>query len=62
VVNLTHNRLSGWLTTLVGCSNTRGVAFGTNGRFSVGSGWFEYLNDFVEPGSGNVFHFVDVFH
>ncbi len=62
VVNLTHNRLSGWLTALIGCGDTRGVVFGSNGKLTAGSGWFDYLNDFIEPGSGNVFHFVDVFH
>jgi ADP-heptose:LPS heptosyltransferase len=62
VVNLTHNRLSGWLTALIGCPNTRGVVFGANGKFSIGSGWFEYLNDFTNPTNDNVFHFVDVFH
>ncbi|MDZ4678110.1 MAG: glycosyltransferase family 9 protein [Oligoflexia bacterium] len=62
VVNLTHNRLSGWMTALIACPNTRGVVFGVNGKFSVGSGWFEYLNDFTDPSSDNVFHFVDVFH
>jgi ADP-heptose:LPS heptosyltransferase len=62
VINLTHNRLSGWLTALIGCTDTKGVMFGNQGKFSVGSEWFDYLNDFVSEGRANVFHFVDVFH
>ena len=62
VINLTHNRLSGWLTTLVGCKETQGVVFNSDGRFSLGSRWFEYLNDHTEADQENVFHFVDVFH
>jgi len=62
VINLTHNRLSGWLTALVGCKNTQGVVYNSEGRFSVGSRWFEYLNDNTAPSLNNVFHFVDVFH
>lgn len=63
VINLTHNRLSGWLTALVGCEKTQGVVFGADGKFSVGSGWFEYLNDFGgATGNKGGFHFVDVFH
>ena len=62
VINLTHNRLSGWLTTLVACPDTKGVMFGSQGTFSVGSKWFDYLNDFIDSGKTNVFHFVDVFH
>jgi ADP-heptose:LPS heptosyltransferase len=62
VINLTHNRLSGWLTALVGCKETQGVVFSPEGKRSMGSKWFEYLNDHTEPTQENVFHFVDIFH
>src|SRR5579884_1615600 len=59
VINLTHNRLSGWLTALVNCPNTSGVTFNQAGKFSVGSGWFEYLNDTGQMSRQNGFHFID---
>ena len=62
VLNLTHNRLSGWLTALVSCPNTSGVVFGADGKFAMGSDWFEYLNDFSDQDQRGHFHFVDVFH
>jgi ADP-heptose:LPS heptosyltransferase len=62
VINLTHNRLSGWITAFIACPDTRGVMFGAQGKFSVGSKWFDYLNDFVDAHRTNTFHFVDVFH
>ena len=62
VINLTHNRLSGWLTALLDCPDTKGVIYGPQGKSSAGSEWFNYLNDFTEPGLGNAFHFVDIFH
>jgi ADP-heptose:LPS heptosyltransferase len=62
ILNLTHNRLSGWLTTLVGCKNTQGVVLSAEGKFTLGSLWFEYLNDNTRPSGDNIFHFVDVFH
>ncbi|CAM6002530.1 unnamed protein product [Sphagnum balticum] len=62
VINLTRNRLSGWLTTLLGCSDTKGMMYSKQGKFISGSSWFEYLNVRENSGNGNIYHFVDSFH
>ncbi|MCC6278621.1 MAG: glycosyltransferase family 9 protein [Oligoflexia bacterium] len=62
VINLTHNRLSGWIAALIGCPDTQGVVYTGATGFKVGSKWFRYLNDQAEPSRHQVFHFIDVFH
>lgn len=62
VFNITHNRLSGWLTTLIGCPDTQGVSFSKEGRFVFGSPWFRYLNNLETSSESNIFHSIDVFH
>lgn len=61
VLNLTHNRLSGWLVSLIGCPDTRGAVYSKSG-FQMGSPWFEYLDELGEKSKGSAFHFVDIFH
>jgi ADP-heptose:LPS heptosyltransferase len=64
VINLTHNKLSAWLTTQIGVRDTLGAHFDDSGVFQTGSRWFRHLNetaelkDTVRPS----FHFIDVFH
>ena len=60
-INLTHNRLSGWLMGLTDSKRRLGLSFDDSGQASFGSRWFRYLNDQVELESSGVFHFTDVF-
>lgn len=59
VINLTQNRLSGYLTYLVEGQNTLGLKLDAAGRVDFGSPWFRYLNH-QTPGFMD-FHFSDIF-
>jgi ADP-heptose:LPS heptosyltransferase len=59
VINLTHNHLSAWLAALIGCPQTQGPIFRSEGRIASNSKWFDSLSG-VHP--DNRFHCVDVFH
>jgi ADP-heptose:LPS heptosyltransferase len=61
VINLTHNRLSGWLCGMVGRQEVLGLSLDTLGRPKFGSSWFQYLNDRAEARGKEIFHFADVF-
>lgn len=61
VINLTHNRLSGWLCGLIDCADKQGLAYNLNGQASFGSTWFRYLNDLAGPNSRDAFHLSDIF-
>ena len=61
LINLTHNRLSGWLMSLIDCKSKTGLCFDAQGRASFGSSWFRYLNFQVDADGPEVFHFTDVF-
>lgn len=67
LVNLTQNRLSGWLMSVLNCNDVRsgrgriGLCLDSHGRASFGSPWFKYLNSQVEADGCEVFHFADVF-
>jgi ADP-heptose:LPS heptosyltransferase len=60
-VNLTHNRLSGWVMSLIDAKKRLGLCFDTSGRAAFGSSWFRYLNNQVDLEASEVFHFTDVF-
>jgi ADP-heptose:LPS heptosyltransferase len=61
VINLTQNRLSGWLTSMITAKTRTGLCFDAQGRASFGSNWFKYLNSQVDSEGSEVFHFADVF-
>jgi ADP-heptose:LPS heptosyltransferase len=61
VINLTQNRLSGWLMNLIEAKERTGLCFDHQGRASFGSNWFRYLNYQVDADGEDVFHFADVF-
>ncbi len=61
VINLTHNRLSGWLMGLISARAKVGLVFDPAGRASFGHGWFRFLNNQVEADGSETFHFTDVF-
>jgi ADP-heptose:LPS heptosyltransferase len=60
-INLTHNRLSGWLMNLINAKERSGLCFDHQGRATFGSSWFRYLNDQVDSDGDEVFHYSDVF-
>lgn len=61
VINLTHNRLSGWLTSLIQGKEVLGLALDPQGRPQFGSPWFQYLNDRADLRGKEIFHFIDIF-
>lgn len=60
-INLTQNRLSGWLMSLVEARERIGVVLDHDGRGVFNSNWFRYLNTQVDLDSTEVFHFNDIF-
>lgn len=60
-INLTHNRLSARLMSLIDAKIKTGLCFDAQGRVSFGSNWFYYLNQQVDADGHEVFHFSDVF-
>jgi ADP-heptose:LPS heptosyltransferase len=60
-INLTHNRLSGWLLSLIEAKNKNGLYFDSQGRASFGSSWFRHLNSQVDAEGRETFHFADFF-
>lgn len=61
VVNMTHNRLSGWLCGLLQGTRVIGLSLGPNGQVSFGSNWFKYLNLQVDAEDEWAFNHVDIF-
>lgn len=61
VLNLTHNKFSGWIASLIGAERTEGLAFTPQGRSSFGGAWFRYLNAHMSTPSSEPFHYIDVF-
>ena len=60
-INLTHNRLSGWMMSLIDAEKRIGLCFDTQGRGTFGSSWFRHLNAQVDAESEDAFHFTDIF-
>lgn len=60
-INLTHNRLSARLMSLIDAKIKTGLCFDAQGRVNFGSNWFYYLNQQVDSEGTEVFHFSDVF-
>ena len=69
VVNLTQNRLSGFLTSLIHAPEKRGLTISHDGIADFGSRWFRYLNEITaEDGrhalsndAASPYHLVDIF-
>ncbi|HEX4926141.1 MAG TPA: glycosyltransferase family 9 protein [Bdellovibrionales bacterium] len=61
VINLTHNRFSGWIASLIGVEQTDGLAFTPQGRSTFGSAWFRYLNAQMSVTDSEPFHYIDLF-
>jgi ADP-heptose:LPS heptosyltransferase len=62
VINLTHNRLSGWICSLVQAKDVIGLSFSSTGQSSFGSPWIRYLNNQMSSTSSEPFHYVDLFY
>lgn len=60
-INLTQNRLSGWLMGLIEAKERVGLVLDHEGRGLFGSNWFRYLNQQIDLESHEVFHFNDIF-
>jgi ADP-heptose:LPS heptosyltransferase len=61
VVNLTQNKFSGYLSSLVNAENHLGLSINNKGQASFGTLWFRYLNDVVGAGASSIFHYADLF-
>lgn len=61
VYNLTQNKFSGWVCSQLGVSETIGMHFDARAQVRFGSPWFQYLNDHMAAGRGEVFHYLDLF-
>lgn len=61
IINVTQNRLSGWLCGALEAGEKTGLVLNRNGVPSFGSTWFRYLNDYVAAGGKEIFHFSDIF-
>ncbi len=61
VINLTQNKLSGWLVSLIEGQRKIGLHFDDYGKAVFGSPWFHYLNSQIEAEGEEVFHFTDIF-
>jgi ADP-heptose:LPS heptosyltransferase len=60
-INLTQNRLSGWLMGLIEAKERKGLVMDNDGRGVFGSNWFRYMNQQIDLESGEVFHYNDIF-
>jgi len=60
-INLTQNRLSGWLMGLIEARERRGLVMDNDGRGVFGSNWFRYMNQQIDLESSEVFHYNDIF-
>ena len=59
VVNMTQNKLSGYLTDLIEAEEVYGLTIDNKDRSDFFSPWFRYLEDHVTLGGANVFHYND---
>ncbi len=60
-INLTQNRLSGWLMGLIEARERKGLVMDNDGRGVFGSSWFRYMNQQIDLESGEVFHYNDIY-
>lgn len=61
VINLTQNRLSGYLAQLIQGPSKIGLVLGADGMAAFNSPWFRYLNAQADEDSDHVFHYTDIF-
>jgi heptosyltransferase-2 len=61
VVNVTHNRLSGYLASSVQAKEVMGLSLDKKGHPRFGSNWFRHLNRYGLDKEGAHFHYSDLF-
>lgn len=61
VVNLTQNKLSGYICALIPAESRVGLTINAAGQPQFSSPWFKYLNDVVGAGAELIFHYSDIF-
>ncbi|MCB0363005.1 MAG: glycosyltransferase family 9 protein, partial [Bdellovibrionales bacterium] len=61
LINLTQNRLSGWLCAAIDAEDKLGFVLSRSGGIRYGSSWFRYLNDYGAGGAKDIFHYSDIF-
>jgi hypothetical protein len=60
VINATHNRISGIITSMLETDTIKGLTFDEYGNKWIDDPWFNYLNDVVLVNNQNTFHFIDI--
>jgi ADP-heptose:LPS heptosyltransferase len=60
VINATHNRISGIITSMLDTDTIKGLTFDEYGNKWIDDPWFNYLNDVVLVNNQNTFHFIDI--
>lgn len=61
VINLTQNRLSGWLCSLIQTKEYKGLVYNRQGQACFSGSWFQFLNNRSYKGEGDSFHYCDIF-
>lgn len=61
-INLTQNKLSGYLMGLIQSNEKIGLTIDDKGMSHFYSPWFKHLNDVIEASAESVFHYTDVFY
>lgn len=61
LVNLTQNRLSGYVCALIDAHEKVGLVMSANDQPQFGSPWFRHMNDFAHVSVASGFHFIDIF-
>lgn len=62
VINLTQNKLSGYMASMIHASDHIGLAVNSKDQATFGSPWFKYLNDVASSGADTIFHYADIFY
>ena len=61
LINVTQNRLSGWLCSAIHARDKIGLTIDRNGMGRYGSSWFNHLNDCAGEENLEPFHYSDMF-
>jgi ADP-heptose:LPS heptosyltransferase len=61
LINVTQNRLSGWLCSAIHARDKIGLRIDRNGVGRYGSSWFSHLNDCAGEENLEPFHYSDMF-
>lgn len=61
-LNLTHTKLSGWLTGMLECEVRAGLSILENRTPAISSHWFRYLNEYSAITGSDSFHYADIFY